>query len=107
LCEGVGFSPDSNEDHAISHLIGAFLSISALAVLVTLAAIDYKSTCIIGFAIYGTSLFPFFLSRCLLHFLFALWEIPARLRHPGSYDLKLTSLLAPRIEVHGCIPREK
>jgi hemolysin III len=62
-------SPDSNEYfNSISHLIGAILSISALAVLVTLAAIDHKPAHVIGFAIYGTSLFLSFLFSCLLHF---------------------------------------
>jgi hemolysin III len=60
---------DSNEYfNAISHLIGAILSISALAVLVTLAAMGHKPAHIIGFAIYGTSLFLSFLFSCLLHF---------------------------------------
>ena len=62
-------SPDSNEYfNSISHLIGAILSISALAVLVTLAAIDHKPAHVIGFAIYGTSLFLSLLFSCLLHF---------------------------------------
>jgi len=62
-------SPDSNEYvNAISHLIGAILSISALAVLVTLAAIDGKSAHVIGFAIYGVSLFLSMLFSSLLHF---------------------------------------
>jgi hemolysin III len=62
-------SSDSNEYfNSISHLIGAILSISALAVLVTLAAIDHKPVHVIGFAIYGTGLFLSFLFSCLLHF---------------------------------------
>jgi len=62
-------SPDSNEFfNSISHLIGAILSISALAVLVTLAAIANKPAHVIGFAIYGTSLFLSMLFSCLLHF---------------------------------------
>jgi hemolysin III len=62
-------SPDSNEYfNSISHLIGAILSISALAVLVTLAAIADKPVHVVGFAIYGTSLFLSFLFSCLLHF---------------------------------------
>jgi hemolysin III len=62
-------SPDSNEYfNSISHLIGAILSISALAVLVSLAAIDDKPAHVVGFAIYGTSLFLSFLFSCLLHF---------------------------------------
>ena len=62
-------SPDSDEYfNSISHLIGAILSISALAVLVTLAAIDHKPGHVIGFAIYGTSLFLSLLFSCLLHF---------------------------------------
>ena len=60
---------DSNEYfNSISHLIGAILSISALAVLVTLAAIDHKPAHVIGFAIYGASLFLSLLFSCLLHF---------------------------------------
>jgi hemolysin III len=60
---------DSNEYfNSISHLIGAILSISALAVLVTLAAIQDKPAHVIGFAIYGTSLFLSLLFSCLLHF---------------------------------------
>jgi hemolysin III len=62
-------SPDSNEYfNSISHLIGAILSISALGVLVALAAIDHKPAHVIGFAIYGTSLFLSLLFSCLLHF---------------------------------------
>jgi len=62
-------SPDSNEYfNAISHLIGAILSVSALAVLVTLAAIADKPAHVIGFAIYGVSLFLSLLFSCLLHF---------------------------------------
>ncbi len=62
-------SPDSNEYfNAISHLIGAILSISALAVLVTLAAMAGKPAHVIGFAIYGASLFLSLLFSCLLHF---------------------------------------
>ena len=62
-------SPDSNEYfNAISHLIGAILSISALAVLVSLAAIAGKPAHVVGFAIYGVSLFLSFLFSCLLHF---------------------------------------
>jgi hemolysin III len=62
-------STDSNEYfNSISHLIGAILSISVLAVLVTLAAVNHKPTHVIGFAIYGTSLFLSFLFSCLLHF---------------------------------------
>jgi hemolysin III len=62
-------SPDSNEYfNSISHLIGAILSISALAVLVTLAAVADKPVHVVGFAIYGTSLFLSFLFSCLLHF---------------------------------------
>lgn len=62
-------STDSNEYfNAISHLIGAILSISALAALVTLAAINHKPTHVIGFAIYGTSLFLSLLFSSLLHF---------------------------------------
>jgi hemolysin III len=60
---------DSNEYfNAISHLIGAILAISALAVLVTLAAMAHKPAHVIGFAIYGSSLFLSFLFSCLLHF---------------------------------------
>jgi hemolysin III len=62
-------SSESNEYfNSISHLIGAILSISALAVLVTLAAINNKPAHVIGFAIYGTSLFLSLLFSCLLHF---------------------------------------
>ena len=62
-------SSDSNEYfNSISHLIGAILSISALAVLVTLAAIDHKAVHVISFTIYGTSLFLSFLFSSLLHF---------------------------------------
>lgn len=62
-------SSDSNEYfNSISHLIGAILSISALAVLVTLAAINHKPVQVISFAIYGTSLFLSFLFSSLLHF---------------------------------------
>jgi len=60
---------DSNEYfNSISHLIGAILSISALVVLVTLAAINNKPAHVIGFSIYGTSLFLSLLFSCLLHF---------------------------------------
>ena len=62
-------SPDSNEYfNSISHLVGAILSISALAVLVTLAAVAGKPAHVVGFAIYGVSLFLSFLFSVLLHF---------------------------------------
>jgi hemolysin III len=62
-------STDSNEYfNAISHLVGAILSISALVVLVTLAAVNNKPAHVIGFAIYGASLFLSLLFSCLLHF---------------------------------------
>src|SRR5258705_7803165 len=62
-------APDSNEYfNSISHLIGAILSISALAVLVSMAAIAGKPAHVVGFAIYGISLFLSFLFSCLLHF---------------------------------------
>jgi hemolysin III len=62
-------SADSNEYfNAISHLIGAILSISALAVLVSLAAIAGKPAQVVGFTIYGVSLFLSLLFSCLLHF---------------------------------------
>lgn len=62
-------APDSNEYfNSISHLIGAILSISGLAVLVTLAAVAGKPTHVVGFAIYGISLFLSLLFSCLLHF---------------------------------------
>ena len=62
-------APDSNEYfNAISHLIGAILSISALAVLVSLAAIAGKPIHVVGFVIYGVSLFLSFLFSTLLHF---------------------------------------
>ncbi|GAB1469157.1 hemolysin III family protein [Chloroflexota bacterium] len=62
-------APDSNEYfNAISHLIGAILSISALAVLVSLAAIAGKPAHVVGFSIYGLSLFLSFLFSALLHF---------------------------------------
>ncbi|HMX18865.1 MAG TPA: hemolysin III family protein [Anaerolineales bacterium] len=62
-------SPDSNEYfNSISHLIGAILSISALTVLVSQAAIADKPIHVVGFAIYGVSLFLSFLFSCLLHF---------------------------------------
>lgn len=62
-------SPDSNEYfNAISHLIGAILSVSALSVLVTFASIQHKWLHVIGFAIYGTSLLLSFIASTLLHF---------------------------------------
>jgi len=62
-------SQDSNEYfNSISHLMGAILSISALAVLVSLSALAHKPANVIGFAIYGTSLFLSLLFSCLLHF---------------------------------------
>jgi hemolysin III len=62
-------SPDSNEYvNAISHLIGAILSISALAILITLAALEGKWVLIVGFSIYGVSMLLSFIASCLLHF---------------------------------------
>lgn len=62
-------SPDSNEYvNALSHLLGAVLSISAIAVLITLAAMEEKWLHLIGFAVYGTTLFLSFLASTLLHF---------------------------------------
>lgn len=62
-------APDSNEIvNALSALIGAILSISALAVLVSLAAIEGKAAHVVGFAVYGATLFLMFLFSTLLHF---------------------------------------
>lgn len=62
-------SPDSNEYfNAISHLIGAILSVSVLAVLITFAAMQQKWLHLIGFSIYGTSLLLSFIASSLLHF---------------------------------------
>jgi hemolysin III len=60
---------DSNEYfNSISHLIGAILSVSALAVLVSLAAMANKPALVVGFTIYGVSLLLSLLFSCLLHF---------------------------------------
>jgi hemolysin III len=62
-------SPDSNEYYnALSHLLGAILSVSAIAILVTLAAQAGKWLHLIGFAIYGTTLLLSFLASTILHF---------------------------------------
>ncbi len=62
-------SADSNEYvNAISHLIGAILSVSALALLVTLAAMQQKWLHVIGFSIYGITLLLSLIASCLLHF---------------------------------------
>ena len=62
-------SPDTNEYvNALTHLVGAILSLSAVAVLVTLAAIAGKWLHLIGFAVYGTTLFLSFLASTMLHF---------------------------------------
>lgn len=62
-------APDSNEYvNALTHLLGAILSVSATAVLVTLAARDQKWAHLVGFAVYGTTLLLSFLASCMLHF---------------------------------------
>jgi hemolysin III len=62
-------SHDSNEYvNALSHLLGAILSVSVIVVLVTLAALEQKWLHLIGFAVYGTTLFLSFLASCILHF---------------------------------------
>ncbi|MDZ4717931.1 MAG: hemolysin III family protein [Roseiflexaceae bacterium] len=62
-------SIDSNEYvNAISHLIGAILSISALVILVTLAVQHQNWTNVISFSIYGISMLLSFIASCLLHF---------------------------------------
>ncbi|HEY0605628.1 MAG TPA: hemolysin III family protein [Herpetosiphonaceae bacterium] len=62
-------APDSNEYvNALSHLLGAILSVSATAILVTLAARDGKWAHLVGFAVYGTTLLLSFLASCILHF---------------------------------------
>ncbi len=62
-------SPDSNEYfNAISHLVGAILSLAGLIVLVTFAALEQQALHIISFAIYGSSLVLSFVASCLLHF---------------------------------------
>ncbi len=62
-------SPDSNEYYnALSHLLGAILSVSAIAVLVTLAAQEGKWLHLIGFAVYGATLLLSFLASTILHF---------------------------------------
>lgn len=72
-------SLDSNEYvSAISHLVGAVASVAALAVLVTLAALERKWLHTIGFGIYGTSLLLSLAASCLLHF-FLLFGIYKRI----------------------------
>lgn len=62
-------SKDSNEYfNAISHLIGAILSISGSAVLISFSALEHKWIHLISFSIYGTTLFLSFLFSALLHF---------------------------------------
>lgn len=62
-------APNSNEYvNALSHLLGAILSVSATAILVTLAARDGKWAHLVGFAVYGTTLLLSFLASCILHF---------------------------------------
>lgn len=62
-------APDSNEYvNALSHLVGAILSISATVVLVVLAARDQKWAHLVGFAVYGTTLLLSFLASTILHF---------------------------------------
>jgi hemolysin III len=58
--------------NALSHLIGAILSVSALVVLVTLASIEGKAPHIVGFALYGTTLVVVFIFSTMLHFSLAL-----------------------------------
>lgn len=54
--------------NALSHLIGAILSVSALVVLVVLASVEGKAAHIIGFAVYGTTLIVAFTFSSMLHF---------------------------------------
>lgn len=62
-------SLDSNEYfNAFSHLLGAILSVSVVAILVTFSAFDHKWPHLVGFAIYGTTLLLSFIASCLLHF---------------------------------------
>lgn len=62
-------APDSNEYvNALSHLLGAIVSVSATALLVTLAAQQGKWAHLVGFAVYGTTLLLSFLASCILHF---------------------------------------
>jgi hemolysin III len=61
-------SADSNEYfNVISHLIGAILSISGIALLIIFAAIDQKWLHLITFSIYGITLLASFVASCLLH----------------------------------------
>jgi hemolysin III len=62
-------APDSNEYvNALSHLLGAILSVSATIVLITLAAQEQKWAHLVGFAVYCTTLLLSFLASCILHF---------------------------------------
>ena len=53
----------------LSHLFGAFLSVAALSVLVTLAALHATAWHVVSFAIYGTSMVLLYTASALYHLL--------------------------------------
>jgi len=53
----------------ISHLVGAFLSIAALSVLVTLAALQATAWHVVSFSIYGASMILLYTASALYHLL--------------------------------------
>ncbi len=53
--------------NSISHLVGAALALIGATVLITVAAIEGEPAKIVGFSIYGTSLFLLFLASTLYH----------------------------------------
>ncbi len=62
-------SPNSNEFYnSISHLLGSIVSIAGTIILVVFAALEQKWLHVIGFSIYGITLFLSLLSSTLLHF---------------------------------------
>ncbi|MFH1059357.1 MAG: hemolysin III family protein [Pseudomonadota bacterium] len=56
-----------NPFSAISHLTGALLSVAALALLVTLAALYASAWHVVGFSIYGTAMVLLYTSSGLYH----------------------------------------
>ena len=53
--------------NSISHLVGAALALAGGAVLVTLAAMDGDSNKIVGYSVYGATLFLLYLVSTLYH----------------------------------------
>ena len=78
-----GFSQGEEIAHAITHGIGALLSIAGLVILVVLAATRGDARMVVGMSIFGSSMVLLYTSSTLYH---ALTPKRAKISHAGKQN---------------------